>query len=319
MSNVDIYSILSSKPHNKHYLNRYFNFIQQCCQANSSKTKEELGYTEKHHICPKAKDMFPEYKSFKKHPWNKITLTSKQHFEAHELLWKAYGGSQTQAFWMMSQAMNLKSSDYEKLRGSISKNAAIRISKNLKGKAKYKNLDGEVKLYATDDPRIKTGELVSYEIGRHTYVDKDGNKIRCSINDPRVLSGELMSNGIGKFASKETREKQSLKANGQSMYKDKNGNPIRCRPDDTRVLSGELVGITKGNSKLRFDVIYNNGKILYENVTLAFVRSISEKLRKLTDPNNAIGYTNGKRNSMAKNLENKGKEHLVGLYVIQKE
>ncbi|HET8686335.1 MAG TPA: hypothetical protein VFM18_06685, partial [Methanosarcina sp.] len=84
MSNVDIYSILSSKPHNKHYLNRYFNFIQQCCQANSLKTKEELGYTEKHHICPKS--IFPEHKKFRSNKWNKAVLTARQHFIAHWML-----------------------------------------------------------------------------------------------------------------------------------------------------------------------------------------------------------------------------------------
>lgn len=99
MSNVDIYSILSSKPHNKHYLNRYFNFIQQCCQANL--LLPEGTYTEKHHICPKASDLFPEYKDFRTNKWNKIALTARQHFIAHWMLWKAYSGSQTIAFSMM--------------------------------------------------------------------------------------------------------------------------------------------------------------------------------------------------------------------------
>ena len=51
---MDIYSILASKPHNPHYLNRYITFITECQLKNLNYN----GYTEKHHICPKAKDMF---------------------------------------------------------------------------------------------------------------------------------------------------------------------------------------------------------------------------------------------------------------------
>ena len=54
---MDIYSILSSKPHNPHYLNRYITFIEQCQQKNV----DYHGYVENHHICQKADDMFPEY------------------------------------------------------------------------------------------------------------------------------------------------------------------------------------------------------------------------------------------------------------------
>jgi hypothetical protein len=67
-------NILSSKPHNSHYLKRYIWFIESCRILN----EDYIGYTEKHHICPKAKDLFPEYKSLKKHPWNKVVLTPRQ-------------------------------------------------------------------------------------------------------------------------------------------------------------------------------------------------------------------------------------------------
>lgn len=87
-----IYDILASKPHNPHYLRRYYNFILEC--------KSE-GRTEDHHICPKAKDLFPEYASFIDHPWNRKQLSVRQHYVAHMLLWKAYGGSQTYAFHLM--------------------------------------------------------------------------------------------------------------------------------------------------------------------------------------------------------------------------
>lgn len=93
MSAENIYTILSSKPHNPHYLKRYIKFIESC--------EHTTEYTERHHICPKAKDLFPEYASFKEHPWNVKRLTARQHFIAHKMLRKVYGGSQTHALWQM--------------------------------------------------------------------------------------------------------------------------------------------------------------------------------------------------------------------------
>jgi hypothetical protein len=83
MDNISIYAILASKPHNEHYLTRYFKFILSCKHSPED-------YTEKHHICPKAKDLFPEYSKLKTHPWNMAVLTARQHFIANWMLWKAY-------------------------------------------------------------------------------------------------------------------------------------------------------------------------------------------------------------------------------------
>jgi ribosomal protein L37AE/L43A len=88
---MDIYSILSSKPHKPHYLKRYHNFIIYCSSKNDNLDKNV--YTEKHHICPKANSLFPEYSSFKEYPKNIIALTGRQHYIAHLILAKAYGGS----------------------------------------------------------------------------------------------------------------------------------------------------------------------------------------------------------------------------------
>jgi hypothetical protein len=101
MSIYDIKEILSSKPHNPHYLKRYIWFIEYCQKAN----KDYIGYTEKHHICPQAKDLFPEYKSLRKHPWNCVVLTPRQHLIAHFILVKIYPDSQSSKFalWKMFQ------------------------------------------------------------------------------------------------------------------------------------------------------------------------------------------------------------------------
>jgi hypothetical protein len=90
--NEQIIEILKSKPHNLHYLNRYIKFIDSCKTKNHDLSFNT--YFETHHILPKAKELFPEYKDLRKYKWNAIKLTARQHIVAHIMLWKVYGGTQ---------------------------------------------------------------------------------------------------------------------------------------------------------------------------------------------------------------------------------
>jgi hypothetical protein len=47
---------------------------------------------ERHHILPKGKYLFPEFKSLKIHKWNGVSLTHKEHFVCHLLLTKMTTG-----------------------------------------------------------------------------------------------------------------------------------------------------------------------------------------------------------------------------------
>lgn len=106
-----ILHILSSIPHNKHYLIKYLNFLKK--YSNTNKHNE---YTENHHICPKA--LFPEYKNLKIFSWNKCVLTARQHFISHYILYKVFGGSMIFALFKMSNQcrISLYSKKYEKLK-----------------------------------------------------------------------------------------------------------------------------------------------------------------------------------------------------------
>ena len=120
---MDIYSILQSKPHNPHYLSRYYKFILACKEANvnlirRTKKTPNGAYMEEHHIGPKAKDLFPEYSSFIDYPWNKIDLSSRQHFIAHMILWRVYGGSQTQSFRKMCNETRKRFPDFKNFKMS---------------------------------------------------------------------------------------------------------------------------------------------------------------------------------------------------------
>lgn len=144
-----------------------------------------------HHICPKAHDLFPKYKSFTINPWNKIYLTSREHYIAHWMLWKVYGGSQTYSFFSMAK----QKSKYQEKRYF---NARA-----------YSLVREEVRKLSSNT-----------NSGFACYVDYKGNKIRCRTDDLRVSSGELVAQSKGrkyKSRTKEQRENTS-KALRESEY-----------------------------------------------------------------------------------------------------
>lgn len=105
MTSIDIYSILASKPHNPHYLKRYVKFVEICIRNNLILVEN----TVKHHICPKANDMFPEYSSFTKNEWNLAKLTRRQHMISHWMLWKIFNNISTmRSFYMLSHINGLQ-------------------------------------------------------------------------------------------------------------------------------------------------------------------------------------------------------------------
>lgn len=135
---MNIYTVLSSKPHNEHHLKRYVKFIERCQTVNT--LNENLKF-ERHHICPKT--MFPKYKCFIINPWNLAKLTPRQHFIAHIILWKAFPKSScVNALWFMSNGQwkefNKYSIIYENLRKSkfFSKEHRKKISETQKEKFK---------------------------------------------------------------------------------------------------------------------------------------------------------------------------------------
>jgi len=97
---------------NAHYAKRYVRFIE---------TFSNNAGSIKHHILPKSVDAWPEFSSFKENEWNCSSLTLRQHFVAHWILWKAIGGLQTNAFYLMKHKdkQQLSSRVYESLFESI--------------------------------------------------------------------------------------------------------------------------------------------------------------------------------------------------------
>jgi hypothetical protein len=171
-----INEILSSKSHNPHYLNRYIRFIEGCREVNEDYT----GYTEKHHICPQAKDLFPEYKSLKKHSWNLVALTPRQHFIAHRLLWKTYPEmkSMQQAFFLMCHVDDnkLDSRTYVILSEENSKNSSESALKRVTDKT-HPFLGGEIQR-ESNRKRVsdKTHHFLGGEIARESALKRVTDK-----------------------------------------------------------------------------------------------------------------------------------------------
>lgn len=73
------------------YINCYFNIIEKALKeqrVKCNKNSTSYIYYEAHHILPKS--IYPDYKSFKEHSWNKVLLTPKEHFICHLLILKHY-------------------------------------------------------------------------------------------------------------------------------------------------------------------------------------------------------------------------------------
>lgn len=93
---------------NDHHWKRYLKFI--------GSRKESVGYVERHHIYPRS--MFPQKANDAD---NIIAITAREHFIAHWMLHKAFGGKMTQAFMYMrageqARYWNLNSRSYKQLR-----------------------------------------------------------------------------------------------------------------------------------------------------------------------------------------------------------
>jgi hypothetical protein len=91
---------------------------------DSLKSQVIDGYSEKHHIIPKSMGG-TEARN------NLIALTPRQHFVAHWMLWKAYGGSMGRAFFMMSnfgKYGKVNSRTYAMARADYSEQVSIQMA-----------------------------------------------------------------------------------------------------------------------------------------------------------------------------------------------
>lgn len=197
--------LLKNENLNKHHLSRYINFIKKC----SMKNIDHREVYEKHHILPSSH--YSEYRSLKKYSWNQCKLTLRQHFMAHWMLAKIFGGKQWYAFNQMKR-WGGNSILYAYGRKYLSE----LISKNNKGKVKsIENRTGISK-------RTK---------GTVVVRDKSGNRFRVSVEDERYISGELVFYRNG------------YKNKPETIQKMKNNNGIRGKT--TFIENGKVIYLSE--------------------------------------------------------------------------
>lgn len=218
MNEIEILVILKSKQHNPHYLNRYWKFIKYCRNVNLTKTLAELGYVEEHHICPKAKTMFPEFRDLRKNKWNMIILTYEQHIIAHHMLAKTYGGGQLLAFNLM---INTKSGKVKCLKIlKVLKEAATEYRRTLmlgnswnKGKKAspetlIKMSDSQKGKIPTEETRLKISETL-------TGVKHEPERVAKMIASKKGMVGTF----TGKKHTEEANEKNRVAHLGNTIRK----------------------------------------------------------------------------------------------------
>lgn len=174
---INIQEILLSKSNDEFRINRYIKFINDCQQIN---IKTDNIILEKHHICPLAKDMFPEYKSFKEHPWNKALLTPRQHYIAHIMLWKIFGKSQTRALWFMRHSKPKSQVHYNKMSSKMFDNLRKQDLERQKilqcGDKHWSKQPGKTHNAITNHPRGMLGKSHTQEYKDFMSKNQLGNK-----------------------------------------------------------------------------------------------------------------------------------------------
>lgn len=184
---MKIYDALQKISKSEHYLRRYVKYITLCETKNI--TLPIGTYTERHHILPK--EIFEEYSSFSKHPWNMVVLTYRQHLIAHWMLWKIIGTTgQLSAFFLMGHR-NYGFPSFKK--SSLLEKARLERASIVAGHCAYKDSSGNSVWLKTTDSRVISGEVTHHQKGMGYYLSKSDGVLWLPITDNRVTSGEVTS------------------------------------------------------------------------------------------------------------------------------
>jgi hypothetical protein len=202
---------------NKIYIQRYLKFVSTIPQRGDP-TKHTAGF-DRHHIIPVS---LGGKKGYQKKE-NLVLLSPREHYIAHLMLWKAFGGAMAHAFWMMNHiaTKKLTSRQYDKLREEIS---SLKIGK-LFSEEHYQHV---VLANRNFGPEARANVIASNKLRSGVPLSKDHKKNISEANKGRVISEEakkkISEAKKGKvIISEEQRIKISLanKARKGTKYKKK--------------------------------------------------------------------------------------------------
>lgn len=206
---------------NELHWNRYVKFIEMC--RKTAPKKRTKGYFI-HHIIPKS--YLP--KELRKDKDNLIVLSSRQHFIAHLILWKALGGPMAKAFLLTSEFGSLSSRQYEQVMKDVSK----RNSENAKGEknsnyGKHWSEEVRLKISNSNKGRTHTEEekknlskkskemWASPEFKESARKRMQGNKNALGLKHTEETKKIMSEKSKAYFSNPENREKMSEKLKGR--------------------------------------------------------------------------------------------------------
>lgn len=155
MDSNNIYNTLlpHCKPGFEKTLRVYIRFCVE--QSHQPKTPD----CDKHHILPSS--LFPEYKNFTHNPWNRSSLTYRDHFRAHKMLARCIGGKMSSALWFMtnsrwSDGYQISLREYEQSRKLSSKESSEMQKERYKDpEEKRKTSEAMLKRFSSYEEREK--------------------------------------------------------------------------------------------------------------------------------------------------------------------
>lgn len=168
-------------------MQRYLRFIDRCSQ------QPDGPLVERHHVCPKA--LFPEYSDGRKHPWNIVKLSQRQHLIAHWILWKVFC---TRSVAFAFKAMLHTREDVP----NVSRSS--RLYERLKTESRRAGF------VVSDDTRAKMSAAAHDRYARGEVMTEDG-RARLSEyarNRPEEVRAKIGAKHRGKVASTELRQKR---------------------------------------------------------------------------------------------------------------
>jgi hypothetical protein len=192
-------------------LNRYHKFIDRL------RNQVVDGYCEKHHILPRSLGGSDD-------PSNIIRLTVRQHYIAHWMLWKAYGGAMAVAFDYMSgikrYGSRLPSRTVEALKTDVSKRISERpVSAETRRKQSQAKLGKKLTPAHIEKVRqTRIGKKMPPEFGKKVSKAKRGRgngRLGCKMSEEtkqRIGDAQrgALNHMTGRKHSPETREKMRI-------------------------------------------------------------------------------------------------------------
>ena len=269
---------------------RYKKFIDS---RNNRVLKTSKGI-HRHHIFPRSyckKDL--EYLATDEN--NLIILTAREHYIAHMILWKAFGGKMELAFWYMTNIKKFKvrltSKQYEKL----SLEETERQSKRMSGKnhplyGKHHSEETKRKISETE-----TGKIMSEESRRKMSEYRSGRKMPIF---SEMYSGEG-NPFYGKTHTEETKRKIS-EANSGSLES-------RVGKEKADELKKKMSKVRKGKT---YEEIYGVEKSKeikekFHNSMIGFKHSEESKRRMSEADKNRPPITEETRQKRSESLKGK--------------